>query len=231
MYSVYPTCEDVAREQGQEDAVGQTIPTTTDGARDPRRGRQVWRWGDDRAVVTTLVAAAAAGDRRATEALIERFSGLVWSIARSYRLSGADAADVSQVVWLRLVENVGRIREPGSVGAWLASVTRHECLRLLRRSEREVTTADQFELEIGGIGDEVDLELLSDERGTALRQAFEALPPRWRALLEVLMDAPLASYEEVAAAVGMPIGSIGPTRRRCLERLRSAPRLVELSAA
>jgi RNA polymerase sigma factor (sigma-70 family) len=188
---------------------------------------------DEGAVVTTLVTGAASGDGRATEALIERYAGLVWSIAWSYHLSAADAADVSQVVWLRLVENIGRIRQPDSVGAWLASVTRHECLRLLRRSEREITTADDFEFEPDDrAGDEdVDLRLLSSERDAALRKAFECLPPRWRSLLEMLMDAPSASYEEVAEAVGMPIGSIGPTRQRCLERLRSAPLLLELTAA
>ncbi|MDQ6614565.1 MAG: sigma-70 family RNA polymerase sigma factor [Actinomycetota bacterium] len=186
---------------------------------------------EDRRVVTTLVTAAAMGDNRATEALIERFSGLVWSIAWSYHLSGADAADVSQVVWLRLVENIRRIRQPGSVGAWLASVTRHECLRLLRRAEREVTTSDELDLDDRSSEDDIDLGLLSDERDAALRRAFEGLPPRWRSLLEVLMDAPLASYEEVAETVGMPIGSIGPTRQRCLERLRSAQVLVELTAA
>ncbi len=187
--------------------------------------------GDDRRLVGILVSAAAAGDARATEALIQRFSGLVWSIAWSYHLSGADAADVSQVVWLRLVENLGRIREPGSVGAWLASVTRHECLRLLRRCEREITTADEVDLDDCSRDDEIDRGLLSHERDAAIRQAFDCLPPRWRNLLEVLMDAPLATYEEVAEAVGMPIGSIGPTRQRCLERLRSAPALLELSAA
>jgi RNA polymerase sigma factor (sigma-70 family) len=186
---------------------------------------------DDGAVVTTLVTKAALGDARATEALIDRYAGLVWSIAWSYHLSAADAADVSQVVWLRLVENIGRIRQPDSVGAWLASVTRHECLRLVRRSEREVATSDDFELDDRSGDEDVDLRLLRCERDAALRKAFECLPPRWRCLLEMLMDAPSASYEEVAEAVGMPIGSIGPTRQRCLERLRSAPLLVELTAA
>jgi RNA polymerase sigma factor (sigma-70 family) len=186
---------------------------------------------DDGAVVTTLVTKAALGDARATEALIDRYAGLVWSIAWSYHLSAADAADVSQVVWLRLVENIGRIRQPDSVGAWLASVTRHECLRLVRRSEREVATSDDFELDDRSGDEGVDLRLLRCERDAALRKAFECLPPRWRCLLEMLMDAPSASYEEVAEAVGMPIGSIGPTRQRCLERLRSAPLLVELTAA
>jgi RNA polymerase sigma factor (sigma-70 family) len=176
------------------------------------------------------MAAAAAGDSRATEALVRRYSGLVWSIAWGYRLSAADAADVSQVVWMRLVENLDRIRQPDRLGAWLASVTRHECLRLLRRSEREVATDDDFELDVRH-EDDVDRGLLREERAAALRQAFECLPPRWRRLLEVLLDAPSATYEQVAEAVGIPIGSIGPTRQRCLERLRGAPVLVELAAA
>ena len=182
-------------------------------------------------MATALVTAAAAGDARATEALVARFSGLVWSIAWNFRLSAPDAADVSQVVWLRLMENLGRIRQPASVGAWLASVTRHECLRVLRRRDREVSTAESMDLDEHCGVDEIDLELLSQERGAALRAAFNCLPPKWRSLLEVLIDTPTASYEEVAQAVGMPIGSIGPTRQRCLERLRSAPVLVELSAA
>ncbi len=217
--------------QKQANQMMQSRPPTHPSTGSPRIGLDNRSPLEDRSSVTTLVTAAAAGDSGATEALIQRFSGLVWSIAWSYHLSGADAADVSQVVWLRLVENLSRIREPGSVGAWLASVTRHECLRLLRRSEREVATSDELYLDECRGDDEIDLELLSHERDAAIRQAFECLPPRWRTLLEVLMDAPLASYEEVAEVVGMPIGSIGPTRQRCLERLRSAPALVELSAA
>jgi len=185
----------------------------------------------DRQFIAILVADAAVGDGRATEALIHRYSGLVWSICWNYHLTSADAADVSQVVWMRLVENVGRIRQPDSLGAWLASVTRHECLRLVRRSEREVTTADSFDLDETSGEDDVDVALLCAERGAALRQAFDCLPPKWRSLLEVLLATPSASYEEVAAATGMPIGSIGPTRQRCLERLRVAPVLMELTAA
>lgn len=198
---------------------------------DPAASLVPLRNSQDRGALMSLVAAAASGDPRATEALVERYSGLVWSIAWSYHLSRADAADVSQVVWLRLVENIGRIRQPASLGAWLASVTRHECLRLLRRGEREVTTWDSLDLDECCPDEDVDLGLLSQERDSALREAFDCLPPRWRSLLEVLMDAPSASYEEVAEAVGMPIGSIGPTRQRCLERLRSSPALLDLCAA
>lgn len=186
---------------------------------------------EERCVVATLVTTAASGDGRAIEALVQRYSGLVWSIAWKYHLSATDAADVTQVVWLRLVENVAQIRQPDSIGAWLASVTRHECLRLLRRSDREVVTADELNLNESSNDGDVDLGILSTEREAVLREAFECLPPRWKSLLEVLMDAPSASYEEVAEAVGMPIGSIGPTRQRCLERLRIEPALVELAAA
>lgn len=188
----------------------------------------VRRGSDDPA---DLVAAAAAGDSRAWDALIERFSGLVWSIVRDYRLNAADSADVTQVVWLRLVENLGRIRKPGSVGPWLASVTRHECLRILRRSTRETLTTDDFETDPAFSDCEVDRRLLEDEREAALTRAFADLPPRWRSLLEILTAAPAATYEEVAATLAMPIGSIGPTRQRCLERLRTSPELVGLIAA
>ena len=199
-------------------------PSDGEWDREPHNG------GAGRPIDTVLVTAAAAGDPQATEALVARFSGLVWSIAWRYNLSAPDAADVSQVVWLRLMENLGRIRQPASVGAWLASVSRNECLRVQRHRHREITTAESIEEERRG-GDDIDLELLSEERGAALREAFRCLPPRWRSLLEVLISTPTASYEEVAKAVGMPIGSIGPTRQRCLERLRSSPVLVELSAA
>jgi RNA polymerase sigma factor (sigma-70 family) len=197
----------------------------------PEWGREPENDGAGCRIATALVAAAAAGDARATEALVARFSGLVWSIAWSFHLSAPDAADVSQMVWLRLLENLGRIRQPASVGAWLASVTRHECLRVLRHRDREITTAESIDLDEYGGDDDIDLALLSQERGAALREAFACLPPKWRSLLEVLIGTPTASYEEVAKAVGMPIGSIGPTRQRCLERLRSSPVLVELSAA
>lgn len=197
------------------------------GSRRSGRGDEA----EGRLTVPALVTGAAGGNSRATEALIQRYAGLVWSIARSYRLSPADAADVSQIVWLRLVENVGRIRQPDAVGAWLASVTRHECVRTRRRAEREVATGDELSVDRRSDDGDIDLGILRGEREVALRRAFTALPPRWRALLEMLVDTPTASYEEVAAAVGMSVGSIGPTRQRCLERLRSSPALVELTAA
>jgi RNA polymerase sigma factor (sigma-70 family) len=183
----------------------------------------------DRSAVAELVTAAAAGNSGAWEALVERYSGLVWSIARAHRLSAADAADVSQVVWLRLVEHLDRIYRPGSVGTWLASVTRNECLRVIRRSGREVPTETNVDFEWHSTGDDVDINLLAGERDAALLRACDRLPPQWRSLMRVLMTEPRPSYEEIAAALDIPMGSIGPTRQRCLDRLRASPELRAVS--
>lgn len=183
---------------------------------------------DDRTLVVELVSVAASGDARAWNALVDRFAGLVWSIARAHHLGQADAADVSQVVWLRLVENLGRIREPGSVGAWIASVARHECLRVIRKAGREVPVVSDI-FEVPGT-DDVDVALLIGEHGAALSRALDRLPSRCRTLMRVLMADPRPSYEEIAAALDIPIGSIGPTRQRCLDRLRACPELAAMRA-
>jgi RNA polymerase sigma factor (sigma-70 family) len=171
-----------------------------------------------------LVGAAAIGDQAAWDALVDRFSGLVWSIARAHRLSDADAADVSQTTWLRLVEHLGRLRDPESVGAWLAATARHECLRLIRHAGRFVFDDDAFET---ADSDPLpDALLIAGEREVALWRAIEALSDRCRTLIRVLMTEPAPSYEEIAAALDMPIGSIGPTRARCLEQLRRRPEIA-----
>jgi RNA polymerase sigma factor (sigma-70 family) len=173
-----------------------------------------------------VVRAASAGDRGAWEALVERFGGLVWSVARAHGLSGADAADVSQTAWLRLVEHLERIRDPERVGRWLASTARHEALRILQRAGRQIPVAEEGELEPAEpVVETPEARLLAAERSGILWRAFAALPPRCQRLLRVLMTDPPPSYQETAEALGMPIGSIGPTRARCLDRLR---RLADL---
>jgi RNA polymerase sigma factor (sigma-70 family) len=176
-----------------------------------------------------IVRAAASGDQQAWDELVRRYSRLVWAVARTHRLSSADAADVSQTTWLRLVEHIGHLREPGAVGAWLATTARREALRILRYSARcdpreevpEPDTADTPEL---------DADLLSAERDALLWRAFSRLPARDQALLRMLTTDPAPSYNEVSAATGMPIGSIGPTRARALERLRREMEQLELLA-
>ena len=176
--------------------------------------------------LSELVGAAAKGDQRAWQGLVERFSGLVWSVARAYGLSEADAADVAQTAWLRLVENLHRVRDAQRVGAWLATTARHEALRTLRVAGRQLPVGDDAELEPS---DPVQVTpetlALASEQRSILWQAFAALPPSCQRLLRVLMADPPPSYQEAAAALGMPIGSIGPTRGRCLDRLR---RLADL---
>jgi RNA polymerase sigma factor (sigma-70 family) len=170
--------------------------------------------------LVALVRGARDGDEAAWNALVDEFAGLVWSIARAHRLGAADAADVSQTCWLRLAEHLDRIREPERVGAWLAATARNECLRVLRRSQRELALGDDLPEPAGPPAPSAAAALIRDERAAALWEAFALLPERCATLLRVLMADPPPSYEDVAAALDMPIGSIGPTRARCLERLR-----------
>jgi RNA polymerase sigma factor (sigma-70 family) len=169
--------------------------------------------------VGELVRAAAAGDQGAWNSLVERFSGLVWSVARAHRLSSHDAGEVVQTTWLRLVEHLDRLQNPERVGAWLATTARHESLRTLRLSSRHVLQPTELLPDEGEDG-RLDAALLSAERDRDLWAAFATLPERCQSLLRLLVADPPPSYEDVGAALDMPIGSIGPTRARCLDRLR-----------
>jgi len=170
---------------------------------------------------TTLLGSAARGDQAAWDALVERFTSLLWSITRSYRLTDADAADVVQTTWLRLVEHLGRIDDPQRLAGWLATTARRECLQQIKRSGRERPTSDTEPWDgLAAPDPAVDQALLLGERNAALWQALALLSEPCRRLLRVLMASPPPPYTDVAAALGMPVGSIGPTRQRCLKRLR-----------
>lgn len=171
---------------------------------------------DDKAL-RQVVAQAQRGDQQAWTALVGRYSGLVWSVARAHRLGEADAADVSQATWVKLYEHLGDINEPAALGGWLATTARRECLQVLRRAERTIPSADMPDAVDDGPG--LDAELLRSERDAELWRAFAGLGSRDRALLRLLAADPPASYEEIGAALDMPIGSIGPTRGRALARL------------
>lgn len=168
-----------------------------------------------------LLASAAAGDQRSWEAIVDRYGGLVWSVARSYRLGSADAADVSQATWLRLVEHLGEIRDSQRLGAWLATTARREALSLLRRAGRDAPTGDPETVDAAcGEDEPVDQALLRAERDIQLWRAFDTLPGRCQQLLRVLLAEPAPTYAEAGEALGIPVGSIGPTRARCLDTLR-----------
>lgn len=178
---------------------------------------QPWHEGS----IGPLLDAAAAGDGAAWDSLVERFTGLLWSTARAHRLSPADSADVVQTTWLRLVENLGRIQDPERLGGWLATTARRECLVVLRRSRREPPVGDERLLDtVPAQRSPLDASLLADERDAALWRVFDELPDRCRRLLRVLLADPAPSYAEVSESLGIPVGSIGPTRQRCLSSLR-----------
>lgn len=169
-----------------------------------------------------LVRAAAGGDRQAWERLVDSYIGLIWAIARNHRLSFGDAADVSQTTWLRLIENIDRIEDPSRIGAWLATTARRECLRVLGRASKQVLVSETETLvDVRAPESEpVDAGLLAREREEDVRRALAQLPQRCQELMRLLMLDPPPSYEEISAAMNMPIGSIGPTRGRCLRRLQ-----------
>ena len=165
-----------------------------------------------------LVARVRAGDQAAWVALTERFTNLLWSVARGMHMSSEDAADAVQTTWLRLVERLDDIREPAKVGSWLATAVRRECLAIIRR-RRTVGLPDGWDAAAEST-DPLDAGLLRDERDAELWRAMHNLPARCGNLLRVLITDPPPSYADVAEVLGIPVGSIGPTRRRCLELLR-----------
>ncbi len=176
-----------------------------------------------------LVLAAAGGDRSAWERLVAEYSGLVWSVIRGCGLFGAEAADVSQTVWLRFVEHIDRLREAERAGAWLATTARHECFRVLRRSGRQVVTAEVPEVAAPDDADTiVEALAVAEDRGAVLL-ALGRIPARCQELLRLMAAEPALSYDDIAASMDVPRGWIGPTRGRCLNHLRRA--LAEDAAA
>jgi len=171
--------------------------------------------------LTDLVGAAADHDDDAWNELVRRFAGLVACTVRRYRLSTVDAQDVSQLVWLRLIEHLNTLREPAALPGWLSTTTRHECERCLRTNGRSVAT-DPTALEPVDHADSrpVDESLLAEERRQALLEGLAELSAHQRDLLLMLNADPPYAYAEISNTLNIPIGSIGPTRSRILARLR-----------
>jgi RNA polymerase sigma factor (sigma-70 family) len=174
----------------------------------------------DQPAVGDLVRAARDGDAAAWDALVALFAGRVRAVARSFRLSESDIEDVSQVTWLRLVSNLDQIRDPDRVGAWLARTASHECLRIIRRSGRQGVGDEGWEEAIVSTDPEADARMLASERDRALWKAMGMLSGSCQRLLRLLTTDPPPSYEDVSAILEIRPGSIGPTRRRCLDHLR-----------
>lgn len=182
----------------------------------------------DDATVVALVARAVGGDTTAWNDVVERYAPLVWSICRRHRLSRLDAEDVAQTVWLGLVERLPLLREPAALPGWIATTTRRECLRVLRVAQRHGTTEILPDIIADDRAVPIDQEILAHERDVVLREAFGQLPARCQVLLSMLIQDPPVPYGEISARLHMAIGSIGPNRARCLDRLRQCPALAAL---
>ncbi|HYB87920.1 MAG TPA: sigma-70 family RNA polymerase sigma factor [Streptosporangiaceae bacterium] len=180
--------------------------------------------------VADLVTRARRGDQRAWDTLVGRYAPLVFAICRKHRLSDADASDVAQTVWLHLVQQLDKIRDPAALPGWLATTTRHACFRALHEARRPqaagyMVDAEDIPDQQSGLAED---ELLVAERHAALREAFADLPPASQQLIALLIADPPVPYTEISAKLGIPIGSIGPTRARCLDKLRSHPAIADL---
>jgi RNA polymerase sigma factor (sigma-70 family) len=160
------------------------------------------------------------GSAAAWTALVDQFSGLVWAVLRSQGLSRNDAEDAFQTTWMRFGEHVGRLHDPERVGLWLAKTARNEALQLLRRSRWETPVDLLEDAAVAPSVPEEVAEFTPEQADRALWEAFESLRPICKMVLVLLSAEPPLSYAEVSAALDIPIGSIGPTRQRCLERLR-----------
>ena len=181
------------------------------------------------AEVTMLVERAAEGDPAAWDAIVDEYAGLLWSVVRGFRLNEAQAADAVQTTWLRLVEHVADLREPQHLAGWLKTTASRVCLQVIRQGGRE-QAVDWGEDRSGSCSvwcddpeqDGPEASALRPEHLSLVRQVLADLPDRHRQLLELLVASPPVSYRDISVRLGMPIGSIGPTRARLLARLREA---------
>jgi RNA polymerase sigma factor (sigma-70 family) len=169
--------------------------------------------------VADLVARAADGDGDAWAALVDRFGSLVFAVCRGFRLSPADAGDVSQTVWLRLAEHIGRLSQPGRVGAWLVTTAKRECLAH-QQARARFEPADLDLRESPTPLDGPEHTTLRQESVNEVAEAFALLTQRCRELLRRVVADRTESYKEISVSLGIPVGAIGPTRSRCLDQLR-----------
>ena len=177
-----------------------------------------------------LVAAAVSGNRAAWNSLVERFAPLVTSVIRRFRLNESDADDVRQNTWLRLVEHLERIREPFALPGWIVTTTRNEALRVLSARRRMEPVDPQVDDRLDTLNNEdLAANLLLAERRQAVRGGLAELRSEHRELLLLVSD-PEISYRQISRRLGIPTGSIGPTRARCLQKLRDTTAVQALAS-
>ena len=178
----------------------------------------------DADTLSSLVRAAAARDERAWEALYARFTPTIRSAARGFRLCPADVDDVVQQTWLAALRRIHALEKPEAIGAWLIVTARRQALRTLQHGTREFVTDELPEHAVPKAAPP-ESELIVEERRVAVRAAVGRLDGRKQLVLDALLRTPDASYLDLSERLRMPVGSIGPTRERALDRLRSDPSL------
>jgi RNA polymerase sigma factor (sigma-70 family) len=166
-----------------------------------------------------LLQAAGGGEQLAWAELISRYGGLVRAVVISFRLPAADAEDAVQSTWLRLLERMDTIKDPESLGSWLATTASRECLALIRRGQR-VTPDDAAVEQLVAVEPGPETAVVAGEAHRAVTAAVGELTGQHWLLIHVLFYHPDCSYTDVSRATGMPLGSIGPTRGRLLRELR-----------
>jgi RNA polymerase sigma factor (sigma-70 family) len=175
---------------------------------------------DDGPAVVALVTRAAGGDPDAWAEIVQ-YTPLVWSICTRFKLSSADTEHVGQMVWLLTAGRLGRLRDPAALPGWLASTTQRECLRVINTAGKYGQRGTELDEALQSAGDTaIDEEIPIAELNAVLLEAFAELSPHCQQLLSMLLADPPYSYAEISATLNIPVGSIGPQRARCLERLR-----------
>jgi RNA polymerase sigma factor (sigma-70 family) len=169
--------------------------------------------------LTVLVQHAVSGDDMAWRHIVRSYTPLLTSVCRRYGLTRTDSDDIAGRVWLHLVLHISRLREPAALPGWLKTTTRRECRDMLERRRNDFPLED---LDVVDSSATAEARLLAEERWRMLRQAIGELTGEERKLLAMLFSDPPTPYARISAELGMPVGSIGPTRQRILKRLRQA---------
>ena len=189
------------------------------------------RYHSQNADLRELLAAAAAGNRPAWNNIVELFTPLVSSVIRRYRLTDSDGDDVRQELWLKLVRHLDDLREPRALPGWILTTTRNEALRVLRAQRRIDLVDPLIESQLGQVHSiALDERHLQQERCQAIRTAHRTLKVEHQQMILVAYADPDISYRQIGRWLGMTIGSIGPTRARCLEKLRNTAAVQALAS-
>jgi RNA polymerase sigma factor (sigma-70 family) len=168
-----------------------------------------------------LVSMCLKGDAKAWEALIMRYRRLIFSIPVRFGFPSADASDVFQQVCLKLIEHLHEVKDETKISAWLITTTTRQCIHIKSQKSRESATDEDFE-EPPDPGEGLEELRIMTEQQQTVRDAVDQLAPRCRTLIEMLyFDQRSLSYEEISGTMDMPVASIGPTRARCLDKLKT----------